>query len=72
MQVDLEIEILMKELQRMILLEKQEFIRKIDEYKRIFLGNLDLLKKETNDVIIFQNSLKFYSNPNTLLIKLST
>ena len=53
MQVDLEIEILTKELQRMILLEKQEFIRKIDEYKRIFLGNLDVLKKETNDVIIF-------------------
>ncbi len=38
----------------------------------MFLGNLDILKKETNDVIMFENSLKFYSNPNTLLIKLST
>ena len=72
MQMDLEIELLTKEFQRQILLEKQEFLRRLDDYKRTFFSNLEALRRESSDLMNFETSLKFYSNPNTLLLKLST
>jgi hypothetical protein len=70
--MDLEIELLTKEFQRQILLEKQEFLRRLDDYKRTFFSNLEALRRESSDLMNFETSLKFYSNPNTLLLKLST
>lgn len=72
MQMDLEIELLTKEFQRQILLEKQEFLRRLDDYKRTFFSNLEALRRESSDLMNFETSLKFYSNSNTLLLKLST
>ena len=55
-----------------MLLEKQEFLRRIDEYKRTFFNNLEMLKKESAEIMSWETGLKFYSNPSTLLLKIST
>lgn len=70
MQLEVELEVLVKDFQRQIQLEKQEYHRRFEDYKRLFYNNLDLLRRDNTELIAFQNSLKYYNNPNSFTMKL--
>lgn len=63
-------ELLMKEFQKQIQAEKLEFARRLEEYKRGFLNNLDTLRRECGELLNYQTSLKFYNNCNNFTMKL--
>lgn len=38
----------------------------------MFFSNIDLLRRDNTELIAFQNSLKYYNNPNSFTLKLIT
>ena len=63
-------ELLVKEFQKQIQAEKQEFARRLEEYKRAFLGNLEVVRRESGELLAYQGSLRYYNNPNNFTLKL--
>lgn len=63
-------ELLLKEFQKLIQIEKQEFARRIEEYKRCFYHNVEIVKRECIELLAYQNSLKYYNNFNSFTLKL--
>lgn len=70
LQLELEMELLVKEFQKQVQQEKQEFGRRLEEYRRLFTSNMDHVKRECLELLAFQNSLKYYNNPNNFTLKL--
>ena len=68
-QVELELELLMKEFQKTLLLEKQEYFKILDNYQRTFIKNIEYLRSQTDPLIDYQQSLKYYANKNNLFLK---
>ena len=69
-QMEGEMEGLVKEFQRVVNLEKIEFNRKLEEYKKSFYANLEILRKDNTELIAFQNATKYYNNANSFTLKL--
>ena len=42
----------------------------MDDYRQHFVNNVDFIRRECTDLLSYQNTLKYYNNPNTLTLKL--
>ena len=70
MQVEVEVERVLKEFQSKMQQERQELVRKMDEYRQHFINNVEFIRRECAELLSYQNTLKYYNNPNTLTLKL--
>lgn len=69
-QVELELDLLVKEFQKIILIEKQEYFKQLDSYQKTLIKNIDFVKLQTQNLMEYENSLKYYANPNNLYMKI--
>lgn len=54
------------------MIEKQEYFRMLDTYKKSFVKNMDYLKLHAQAILEFNNSLKYFSNKNSFYLKLNS
>lgn len=71
-QVEIELELLVKEFQKVLMIEKQEYFKLLDNYQKIFVKNIDYLKSNAQILLDFNNSVKYYSNKNNFYLKMVT
>lgn len=45
-------------------------MRRLEDYKKGFSHNLDVIKRECMELLTYQNSLKYYNNFNSFTLKL--
>ncbi len=69
--MELELDLLVKDFEKRILVEKEEFFKTLDSYQKTYVENIDYVKSYTEDLVDFQHKLKYYSNSNNLFLKLA-
>ena len=69
-QLQSEMDTLLREFQRQVQLQRQQFHRRFEDYKRLFSNNLQLLKRDNVELMAFQNSVRYYNNVNSFTLKL--
>ena len=47
-----------------------DFQRRLEDYQRLFLHNLETLKRDATELLAFQHSLRYYNNSNSFTLKL--
>jgi CRISPR/Cas system CSM-associated protein Csm5 (group 7 of RAMP superfamily) len=55
-----------------MLLEKQEYFKMLDNYKKTFVGNVEYLRNSVQVLLDFNNFFKYYSNKNNFYLKIVT
>ena len=68
-QVEIQLDLLVKQFQKTVLLEKQEYFKILDNYQKAFMKNIDFLRNQTEAIIDYQQTLKYYSNTNNFFLK---
>jgi hypothetical protein len=67
--VELELDLLIKDFQKVLLIEKQEYFKLLDTYQRGYTKNMDYIKAQVQPLLDFHNSIKYYGNQNNLYMK---
>ena len=68
-QVELELELLVKDFQKALLLEKQQYFKLLDTYQRSYTKNIEYVKNQIEPILDFENAIKFYGNENNLYLE---
>lgn len=71
-QIELELELLLKQFQRQVAIEKQEYFKLLDNHKKSYVKNIDFLKTQTQTIMEFNSSVKYFSNKNSFYLKLNS
>lgn len=69
-QADLELDLLVNQFQKLLLIEKQEYFKILENYQKAFLKNVEHLKNQAQPLLTFQNSIKYYTNINNFYLKM--